>query len=318
MGLVCGGAAVALEISPVVVFAAIALAAVVRVLAGDSPAALTGAVLAPILAVASFAEAGGELGRAAIALAAAGWTVTELARLPGEPASPLVAVLPATVAAILDPSFAALVAIAGVRLVIPQGFPRARESRGPHPASDRLPSVIPRGFPRARESRGPAPWQRSRWVWAVPGAGVLAIVLAVLAGTAWPALGAPWFGAAAHPVSVARLAGLAGATLGPLTAVAALAGIPALARPRYAELAVAAAIAGAILVDLRAGTFGPTSIGLAALLSGLAIGRLAAMIRIPSGQVIAGATAGVLVVIPPTWTALAHRPASPHIGHASR
>jgi hypothetical protein len=294
MGLVCGGAAVALEISPVVVFAAIALAAVVRVLAGDSPAALTGAVFAPILAVASFAEAGGELGRAAIALAAAGWTVTELARLPGEPASPLAAVLPATIAAILDPSFAALVAIAGVRLVILQGSPRARESRGT------------------------TPWQPSRWVLAVPGAGVLAIVLAVLAGTSWPALGAPWFGAAANPVSVARLAGLAGTTLGPLTAVAALAGIPALARPRYAELAIAAAIAGAILVDLRAGTFGPTSIGLAALLSGLAIGRLAAMIRIPSGQVIAGATAGVLVVIPPAWTALAHRPASPHIGHASR
>ena len=108
MGVVCGGAAVALGLSPAVALTAAALAAVVRVLAGDSPAALTGAVVAPILAVASFAEAGGELGRAAIALAAAGWTVTELARPAGAPnaqgvtTSPLVAVLPAAVAGITN------------------------------------------------------------------------------------------------------------------------------------------------------------------------------------------------------------------------
>jgi len=305
MGVVCGGAAVALGLSPVVALAGAALAAVVRVLAGDSPAALTGAVLAPVLAVASFAEAGGELVRAAIALAAAGWTVTELARPPDASPSPLVAVLPAAIAAILDPSFAALVAIAGARAIIPQGFPRAKESRGPHPANDQLPSVAPS-------------WPRSRWVLAVPAAGILVIVLAVLAGTAWPALGVRWFGAAAHPVSLAGLAGLAGATLGPLTAVAGLAGLAALARPRYGEVALAAVIAGAILADLRAGAFGPVSIGLAALLSGLAIGRLAAMIRIPSGQAIAGATIGVLVVVPPAWVAVAHRSPAAHIGQASR
>lgn len=284
MGVVSCGAAIALGISPVVALAGAALAAVVRVLAGDSPAALTGAVLAPVLAVASFAEAGGALGRAAIALAAAGWTVTELARPPGAQGgttSPLVAVLPAAVAGILDPSFAALVAIAGVRLLT-------------------------------------TPWQRPRWVLAVPIAGALAIALAVLAGTAWPALGARWFGGAAHPVSVAALAGLAGATLGPLTAVAALAGIAAVVRARYAELALAVSLAGAILVDLRTGAFGPTSIGLAALLSGLAIGRLAAMIRAPSGQAIAGATIGVLVVVPPAWTAVAQRSSAAHTGRASR
>ena len=286
MGVVCGGAAVALGLSPVVALTGAALAAVVRVLAGDSPAALTGAVVAPILAVASFAEAGGELGRAAIALAAAGWTVAELARPTGTTSdeagatSPLVAVLPAVLASILDPSFVALIAIAGARLLT-------------------------------------TPWPRPRWVLAVPVAGALAIVLAVLAGTTWPALGARWFGGAAHPVSVAALAGLAGATLGPLTAVAALAGLAALVRTRYAELALAAAFAGTILVDLRAGAFGPTSIGLAALLSGLAIGRLAAMIRIPSGQAIAGATIGVLVVVPPAWTAVA-RSSAAHTGQASR
>ena len=278
MGVVCGGAAVALGLSPVVALAGAALAGVVRVLAGDSPAALSGAVIAPILAVASFAEAGGELGRAALALAAAGWAVTELARPAGSTTSPLVAVLPAAIAGLVDPSFAALVALAGARLIT-------------------------------------LPWRRPRWVLAVPVAGALALALAVLGGTVWPALGARWFGGAAHPVS---LAALAAATLGPLTAVAALAGLAALVRPRMAELALAAAIAGAVLVDLRAGAFGPTSIGLAALLSGLAIARLAAMIRVPSGQAVAGATIGVLVVVPPAWMAVAQRPSVAHTGQASR
>jgi hypothetical protein len=289
MGVACGGAAVTLGSSPLVGLAGAALAAVVRVLAGDSPAALSGAVLAPVLAVASFADAGGETARAALALATAAWTVVELARTPGAPGSPrgwplgspLVAVLPAVVAAVLDPSFVALVAIAGARLLT-------------------------------------TPWQRPRWVLAVPAAGVLAIGLAVLAGTSWPGLGVRWFGAAAHPVAPVVLAGLAGAMLGPLTAVAALAGIASLVRARYAELAVAAAVASAALVDVRAGALGPASIGLAALLAGLAIGRLAAMIRIPSGQAIAGATIGVLVTVPPAWSAFEHRPLAAHTGQASR
>jgi hypothetical protein len=283
MGVVSGGAALALGLSPVVALTGAALAAVIRVLDGDSPAALAAAVLAPVLAVASLAEAGGEPARAALALAAAGWTVTELARVPGAPAaslSPFIAVLPAAIAGILDPRFVALVAIAGARLLTTS-------------------------------------WQHPRWGLGVLVAGALAIVLALLAGTVWPALGAWWLGAA-HPVSVTALAGLAGATLGPLTVVAALGGIAALARPRHAELGLAAALAGAILADLRTGAFGPTSIGLAALLSGLAIGRLAAMIRIPSGQAIAGATISVLVVLPPAWTAAVQRSPTAHTGQASR
>ncbi|HEX7838414.1 MAG TPA: hypothetical protein VF469_13155, partial [Kofleriaceae bacterium] len=86
----------------------------------------------------------------------------------------------------------------------------------------------------------------------------------------------------------------------------------------HAELALAAAIAGAILVDLRAASVGPATLGLAAVLAGLAIGRLAAMIRIASGQAIVGATLGLLVLAPPLWTALARRPPAPHIGAASR
>ena len=280
MGAVAGGAAVALGITPVVALSGAALAAVIRVLAGDSPAALTGAVIAPVLAVASFADAGGELARAALALAAAGWAVTELARAPGAATSPLVVVLPAALAGILDPRLVVLVVIAGVRLV------------------------------------GAAP--RPRWALGVVLAGGLALALAVLAGTAWPALGDRWFGGPAHPIAPAALAQIAGATLGPLTAVAALAGLGSLVRARHAELAVAAAIAGAILGDLRAGTLGLVTIGLAALLAGFSIGRLAALIRIPSGQAIAGATIGALVVLPPAWTAIAHRPPDAHSGQASR
>ena len=112
--------------------------------------------------------------------------------------------------------------------------------------------------------------------------------------------------------------------LGPLTAVAALAGLAGLVRARWAELAVAAAVAGAIGVDLRAAAVGPATLGLAALLAGLAIGRLAAMIRLASGQAITGATIGALALAPPAWTALAQRtpaPArapAPHSGQASR
>jgi hypothetical protein len=100
--------------------------------------------------------------------------------------------------------------------------------------------------------------------------------------------------------------------------VAALAGLAALLRARLAELAVAAAVAGALLVDVRAGAPGVATRGLAAALSGLAIARLARMIRIPSGQAIAGATIAALVIIPPAWTAAEHRAAAAHSGHASR
>jgi hypothetical protein len=42
------------------------------------------------------------------------------------------------------------------------------------------------------------------------------------------------------------------------------------------------------------------------------------MIRLPAGQAIAAATMGVLVIIPPAWTAVAHRSAAAHIARASR
>src|SRR5207248_8383442 len=132
------------------------------------------------------------------------------------------------------PSFVALLAIAGVRLV-----------------------------------RSPAR-PRTPWVLCAPAAGAIALALAGLAATVWPGLGARWLGAAAHPVTASSLAATATAAadaLGPLTAVAALAGLAGLAglvRARWAELALAAGVAGAIGVDLRAAAVGPATIGLAA------------------------------------------------------
>jgi len=130
MAAATGGAAVALGVTPAIAATGAAFAAVVRLLAGDAPAALTGAVSAPLVAVASLASAGTGSLRAVLALAAAGWAVSELARAPtsvdestddparalGAERAPLVAVVPATVAAVLDPSFAGLIAFAGLRL----------------------------------------------------------------------------------------------------------------------------------------------------------------------------------------------------------
>jgi len=287
MAVAAGGAGMALGMTPAVAATGAALAAVVRVLAGDSPAALTGAVLAPLLAVASLASAGAAPMRELIALAAAGWTVTELARRDAatSPSALVVAALPAAAAGILDPSFVALLAIAGLRLVI------------------------------AARPRAP------RWALCVPATGAVAIALAVLAATAWPGLGAAWFGAAAHAAAPSAIAATLAAVLGPLTAVAALAGLTLLVAPArlgFAEAALAAVVAGALLVDLRAASVGAATIGLAALLAGLAIGRLAAMIRLATGQAFVGAILGALLIAPPAWTAVAQRAPAPHIGHASR
>jgi hypothetical protein len=281
MAVVCGGAALALGLTPAVALAGAGLAAMVRVLAGDAPAALTGAALAPLLAVASFAESGGVPARAALALAAAGAAVVELVRpvaprpsgSSGYPAA-LVAVASAATAALLDPRFVALLALVGLRLVAAQ--------------------------------------PRSRGALAVALAGAAALALAVIAGTLWPGLGAWWYGAPADPATPRALAALAGAALGPITSVAALAGIASLARARHAELAVAAAVASAVLVDLRAGALGASTVGLAALLSGLAIARLSAMLRLPPAQAVTGAALGALVLLPPAWTAIERRPPAAH------
>lgn len=279
MGAASAAAAAAvgpLAIAPILAvgLAGAALTATVRALAGDSPASLTGAVLAPLLLIAQLFDPayahGLDLIRACVSIAALGWTVVELAR---PSTSPLVALLPAVVAAILSPGNVALVAVAGARAIT-------------------------------------SPWERPRWAFALPVLGALAILIAVLSGIAHDgmlrALGDRWAGAAAHRCSPATLLELAAATLGPITAVAALAGLPWLCRARHGEIALGAAGLGAVLLGLRSGVVAPELVALAALSTGLAIGRFAGLVRMSSAQAILGATASLLVVLPPAWTVVEH------------
>jgi hypothetical protein len=290
MGVVSAGAAIGLGAGELIdVLAAgaagAAATAAIRALAGDAPASLIGAVLAPLLLITTLFDPelahAGALARAGIAIAAAAWTLVELAR---PSTSPLVALLPATIAALLDPSHVALVPIAGARLMT-------------------------------------APWQRPRWASAVPAAGALLVLLAVFAHaarTGWLAeLGTRWSGAPAAAVSPSAFALLAAAVLGPMTAVAALAGLPHFVRARHAEIAAASWVLGATLISARAGVIGPSLIAVAALAGGLAVGRFAGLIRFTAGQAILGVTVALLLLLPPAWTAIEHgRRVS--IVHASR
>ncbi len=273
LALVAGLAAFALHRAPIEAMALAALAAgiaaALRALVGESPAAVAGTAIGALVAVATLLELDGEVARHAIAAAAAAWTIAELARTSAPANSPLVAMLPAGIAAVLDPSFVALLPIAGVRLVT-------------------------------------APWQRPRWIAAVPIAGGVVVLLAILA-CAGPidALGVAWTGAHAQPVAPALLANRLGEALGPICAVAALAGLAWFGgRNRYAQLALATCLAGAVLVDLRAGHVGVAVIAMAAISAGLAVARFAATIRLATGQAIIGATLGLVLILPPAWSTI--------------
>jgi hypothetical protein len=287
MGAVCAAAGAGLGAHAPAALIALGLAgaattAAIRGLVGDSPASLTGAVLAPLLVIAAVLDPsqthGVALVRACIAIAAAGWTLVELAR---PTTSPLVALLPAMIACILSPAYVALVAIAGARLMT-------------------------------------APWQRPRWAVGVPIAGALGLVLALIAGLAYHgslgALGDAWCGSARSPHGPAALAALLATTIGPLAAVAALAGLPSLARPRHAELAAGTIVVGSVLVSLRSGAVDPALIGITAISVGLAVGRLAGTIRLAAGQAFAGATIAALVLVAPAWGVIEHgsRVSPPH------
>jgi hypothetical protein len=272
-GAGAAGLGTELHVAACAALAGAALAATIRTLAGTSPASLCGAVLAPLLALALLADHGALDVRACLASAAAGWTIAELARTTSHP---LVAMLPAAIGAVLSPALVPLVPLAGVRLVT-------------------------------------APWQRPGWVVVMPALGVVACTIATLAGIAddgaLAMLAAHWFAAPRDPVPVSTLAARAGDALGPLVAVAALAGAVVAARVRLAELALAAWIAGALLVDLRAGAIGPTTLAAAALCTAVAVGRFAASIKLASGQALAGAVASALLLVPPVWATIEHGPA---------
>ena len=184
--------------------------------------------------------------------------------------SPYVAMLPAVIAGVLEPAAIALVPLAATRLV----------------------TALP----------------RPRWGIAVPIAGGLAVMLAVIAGSArtgaLATLATHWFGGPPGSTGAGAVAHAIGDAIGPLAGVAAVAGIGLLAKLRLAEVAVLACAGGAILVDLRAGAVGPATLGIAALCAALAIGRFAATIRLPPLQAVAGATVALMLLLPPVWTAI--------------
>ena len=144
-----------------------------------------------------------------------------------------------------------------------------------------------------------SPWPHRPWMIALPITGVLAtgFVIAMAISHAGHADSAR--------VTLARI----GELLGPLAACAALAGIAICAtRARFAAAAVYGVVALTLVVAFTATAgkpLGPAVPLVAALASGIAIGRLAAMIRMPVGQAFLGATAGFVLVVVPAWSLVA-------------
>lgn len=139
-----------------------------------------------------------------------------------------------------------------------------------------------------------APWQRPKWAFAIP-------ILTALA--ALVRIGAYW----REPVpaiDIGAYAALVAGSLGPLMATAAIGGLVVLARRRHGELALAASVVLACILGARAGAVTPPLVALAALSSGLAIGRFAAQIRLAPGQAWAGAVVGALLLLAPTWSVI--------------
>jgi hypothetical protein len=181
--------------------------------------------------------------------------------------SPLPAVGASLVAAVLDPSFIALPAIAGIRFL-----------------------------------RGP--WPQPRGSVALPLAGILGIGLAVLAALAHDGMFADlWLvwsdRAQAHAPLLDVLARM-GDLLGPISAVAAAAGIANCAtRGMFAASSVVGVAAGAIAVDLVSGEVCTATPIVAALGAGVAISRLTGMVRWPAGQAFVGGVVGFMLVVAP-------------------
>jgi hypothetical protein len=246
---------------------AAATAAAVRAFAGSSPAAaLTAAAAALFVAFGVLDLATVDRAGDVLAAAAALFAISELARPLPVDASPLPAIGAALVAGALDPSYIALLSIAGVRLLL-------------------------------------GPWSRPRWALVVPIVGTLAIGIAVLAacarGGVFAELWQLWAARAGSDTPLDLFA-RAGDILGPIAALAALAGLGVCTlRGRYAAAATLAVVLGALAVDLACGVLGTATIAVAALGAGVGLARLAATVRWPTGQAFVGVTAGFLIIVAP-------------------
>lgn len=277
LALVAAGLALAARLPPeaAVALAALgaALAAAVRAFTGPSGAAAVAASASSLLGVLCILELPDvDIPRAALASAAAMFALSELVRPLPPDASPWPALGSSLVAVVLDPAYAILLLVAGLRYVT-------------------------------------GPWAQPRWALLVPAAGILTVAFAAITATLHPhsaLLGELWLywpGRGTGVIDpITNLAAL-GDLLGPVTAVVVLAGLGACALrgPIPAGATLGAAV-GALAIDLAAGATGAATITCAALGAGMGIARFAAMIRWPVGQAFVGATVGMMLVVAPVWT----------------
>jgi len=255
-----------LDRAPLAVLALAALgadvAAAVRAFAGPSLAAAIAGATASILSTCCALELHGfDIARGALAAAAAMFAVSEIARPQQPDMSPWPAIGAALAAATLDASFVVLIAITGVRFV-----------------------------------RGP--WPRRPWSIAIPAFGAVAIVVALAAALTRAGMFANlwtlWSGRSGHALPPVLLGDL----LGPIAAVAAVAGLGVcMSRGRLAAATVAALALGSIGADFASGALGVATPALAAVAAGVAIARLAALVRWPLAQPFVGAAAGFVIVL---------------------
>ncbi|MEO8846155.1 MAG: hypothetical protein ABI591_27000 [Kofleriaceae bacterium] len=205
--------------------------------------------------------------REALAGAAGLFAISELARAKQPNASPLPAIGAALLAGALDPSYVGLVAVSG--------------------------------FAWLR-----APVARPRAAFAVPIAGILATVVACACALVYArtSLWHAWLGHATYPRALAATLTRTGDLVGPMTAFAALVGLViCLAHNRLAAAAIASVFVLTAIASLAGGFVAPAAPLVAALGAGVAIGRLAALVRWPVGQAFVGATAGFVLVVVPAW-----------------
>lgn len=250
-----------------------ALAAAVRAFTGPSIAGAVAASAAALLGVLGVLELHGvDLQRGSLACAAAMFAIAELVRPLPPDSSPWPAIGAALVAVLIDPAFATLLAVAGLRYVT-------------------------------------GPWAQPRWALAVPAAGGIAIALAAVTGTLHPhsellaELWAYWPARGVDGTEPLVVLTALGDTLGPVTAVVALAGLGSGAmRGRIPASAALGVAGGCVAIDLAAGGVGAGTIVSAALGAGIGIARFAAMIRWPVGQAFVGAAVGTMLVVAPVWT----------------
>jgi hypothetical protein len=244
-----------------------ALAAAIRGFLGPSPVAAVAAAGGALLGVLGLIALAAGI-REALAGAAALFAISELARAKQPNESPLPAIGAALLAGALDPSYVGLVAVSGYAWL-------------------RSPVVRPRAAV------------------VVPIAGILATVLACACALVYArtSLWHTWLGHATYPRALVATLTRTGDLVGPMTAFAAVVGLAmCVAHGRIAAAAVASVFALTAIASLAGGFVAPAAPLVAALGAGVAIGRLAALVRWPVGQAFVGATAGFLLVVVPAWT----------------